>query len=126
MSRTGCCSADPGAADFGALGQGAGCDCRGAAKEPDAEQPPASHCVDAPDEQLRTTAHQLAHRFGPKGDVLIRNQTRLDGIFLHSWTGRLRFFFIMYLLFQSIFTWAAPLMDAVEYVLGAWPIWSCP
>jgi len=71
------------------------------------------------DEQLRATAHKLAQRFGAKGDVLIRNQTRLDGIFLHSVTGGIAFFFIMYLLFQSIFTWAAPLMDAVESVLGS-------
>jgi ferrous iron transport protein B len=70
------------------------------------------------DEQLRITAHQLAQRFGAKGDVLIRNQTRLDRIFLHSLTGGIAFFFIMYLLFQSIFTWAAPLMDAVQYLLG--------
>ncbi len=71
------------------------------------------------DEQLRAIAHKLAQRFGAKGDVLIRNQTRLDGIFLHSVTGGIAFFFIMYLLFQSIFTWAAPLMDAVESVLGS-------
>ena len=71
------------------------------------------------DEQLRATAHKLAQHFGAKGDVLIRNQTRLDGIFLHSVTGGIAFFFIMYLLFQSIFTWAAPLMDAVESVLGS-------
>jgi len=75
--------------------------------------------VTALDEQLRITAHQLAQRFGTKGDVLIRNQTRLDGIFLHSLTGGIAFFLIMYLLFQSIFTWAAPFMDAVEYALGA-------
>jgi len=75
--------------------------------------------VTALDEQLRITAHQLAQRFGAKGDVLIRNQTRLDGIFLHSLTGGIAFFLIMYLLFQSIFTWAAPFMDAVEYALGA-------
>lgn len=74
--------------------------------------------ADVPDEELRTTAHRLAHRFGPKGDLLIRNQMRLDRIFLHSWTGGFAFFFIMYLLFQSIFTWAAPLMAAVEYVLA--------
>ncbi|MEZ5572957.1 MAG: ferrous iron transporter B [Halioglobus sp.] len=71
------------------------------------------------DEKLRIRAHQLARRFGSKDDVLIRNQTRLDGIFLHSFTGGVAFFFIMYLLFQSIFTWAAPLMDAVEAVLSA-------
>ena len=82
--------------------------------------------VDVPDEQLRIVAHKLAQRFGTSGDVLIRNQTRLDGIFLHSLTGGFAFFFIMYLLFQSIFTWAAPLMDAVEYTLGAAADWIVP
>ena len=80
--------------------------------------PPRAHLVDTPDELLRGTAHQLAHRFGPKGDVLVRTQTRLDRFFLHSFTGGVSFFLIMYLLFQSIFTWAAPAMDAVEWVLG--------
>ncbi|MCB1688186.1 MAG: ferrous iron transporter B [Halioglobus sp.] len=82
--------------------------------------------LEVPDEQLRITAHQLAQRFGTRGDVLIRNQTRLDGIFLHSLAGGFAFFFIMYLLFQSIFTWAAPLMDAVEYVLGTVANWVVP
>ena len=82
--------------------------------------------VDVPDEQLRITAHKLAHRFGTQGDVLIRNQTRLDGIFLHSVAGGFAFFFIMYLLFQSIFTWAAPLMDAVEFVLASLADWIVP
>ncbi len=79
----------------------------------------ADQPLDVSDERLRVVAHQFARRFGSSGDLLIRNQTRLDGIFLHSLTGGVAFFFIMYLLFQSIFTWAAPLMDAVEYVLGA-------
>jgi ferrous iron transport protein B len=78
-----------------------------------------SHLSDTPDEELRTTAHQLARRYGPRGDVLVRTQTRLDSFFLHSFTGGISFFFIMYLLFQSIFTWAAPVMDAVEFVLGS-------
>ena len=80
---------------------------------------PRSHLVDSPDELLRGTAHQLAHRYGPKGDVLIKTQAQLDGFFLHSITGGFAFFAIMYLLFQSIFTWAAPMMDAVETLLGA-------
>jgi len=80
---------------------------------------PRSHLLDSPDELLRGTAHQLAHRYGPKGDVLIKSQTRLDNFFLSSFTGGVAFFVIMYLLFQSIFTWAAPAMDAVEWVLGA-------
>ncbi len=78
-----------------------------------------AHLVDTPDEILRGNAHQLAHRFGPKGDILVKTQARLDDFFLHSVTGGLSFFFIMYLLFQSIFTWAAPIMDGVEALI-AW------
>ena len=44
---------------------------------------------------------------------------KLDSFFLHTVFGGFAFFAIMYLLFQSIFTWAAPAMDAVEFVLGA-------
>jgi ferrous iron transport protein B len=82
-------------------------------------QPPRAHLIDAPDVLLRGTAHQLSHRYGPKGDVLVRTQTRLDSFFLHSVTGGFAFFAIMYLLFQSIFTWSAPAMDAVEFGLAA-------
>ncbi len=89
-----------------------------AARQPEAGAQPADSGA-AADEELRKTAHQLARRFGSQGDILIRNQTRLDNFFLHSFTGGVAFFLIMYLLFQSIFTWAAPLMDAVEFVIGA-------
>jgi ferrous iron transport protein B len=84
-----------------------------------ASQQPRAHLIDAPDVLLRGTAHQLSRRFGPKGDVLVRTQTRLDSFFLHSVTGGFAFFAIMYLLFQSIFTWSAPAMDAVENGLAA-------
>lgn len=67
---------------------------------------------------LRGTAHQLARKYGPKGDVLLRTQNRLDSFFLHTAFGGIAFFLIMFLLFQSIFTWAAPAMDAVEASLG--------
>lgn len=82
-------------------------------------QPPRAHLLDAPDVLLRGSAHQLARRYGPRGDMLVRSQTRLDSFFLHSVSGGLAFFAIMYLLFQSIFTWSAPAMDAVESSLGA-------
>src|SRR6056297_18618 len=75
--------------------------------------------ADSPDALLRGTAHQLARRYGPKGDVLVQSQARLDQFFLGSLTGGAAFFLIMYLLFQSIFTWSAPAMDAVESPL-AW------
>lgn len=78
-----------------------------------------AHLLDSPDVLLRGTAHQLARRHGPKGDILIKTQTRLDSFFLHSLTGGFAFFAIMYLLFQSIFTWSAPAMDAIEGLLAA-------
>jgi ferrous iron transport protein B len=81
-------------------------------------RPPGRRFTDAPDALLRGTAHQLAHRYGASGDLLVGAQSRLDRFFLHSITGGVAFFLIMYLLFQSIFTWAAPAMDAVEASLG--------
>lgn len=71
-----------------------------------------------PDALLRGTAHQMAHRYGPEADILIRNQTRLDRFFLGSFSGGIAFFVIMLVLFQSIFTWSAPAMDAVEAFVG--------
>jgi ferrous iron transport protein B len=72
----------------------------------------------ASDESINhLNAQQLAEQHGPKGDLLINTQTRLDSFFLHSWFGGLSFFVIMYVLFQSIFTWAAPVMDAVELAI---------
>lgn len=75
--------------------------------------------ADTPDALLRGTAHQLAHQHGPRGDLLVRSQTRLDKFFLGTFTGGVAFFAIMLVLFQSIFTWSAPVMDAVEAVIGA-------
>ena len=76
---------------------------------------PYTSDIIASDESLNhRQAQQLAEDFGPKGDLLINSQTRLDQFFLHSWFGGLSFLVIMYLLFQSIFSWAAPVMDGVE------------
>ena len=74
----------------------------------------SSDIIASDDSVLHRQAQQLANSFGPKGDLLINAQTRLDQFFLHSWLGGFSFLVIMYLLFQSIFTWAAPLMDGVE------------
>ncbi|MBT4519117.1 MAG: ferrous iron transporter B [Halieaceae bacterium] len=85
-----------------------------------------SGIAEVPDAFLRGTAHQLARRYGPKGDILIKSQTRLDDFFLHSVFGGISFFVIMYLLFQSIFTLAAPAMEGVESALGWVSDWVVP
>jgi len=77
----------------------------------------AGDIIASDDFLIHQHAQQLAHQYGPKGDLLINAQTRLDRFFLHSWVGGISFFVIMYLLFQSIFTWAAPVMDGVESLI---------
>jgi len=69
------------------------------------------------DGAYRNQAEELAQRYGPQGDLLIESTGRADAFFLHSITGGVSFFLIMYLLFQSIFTWATPVMDGVEATL---------
>jgi ferrous iron transport protein B len=67
---------------------------------------------------IKALAAELTKNYGPKGDVLVKSQAKLDAFFLHSWIGGIAFFLIMYVLFQSIFTWAAPMMDAIESTLA--------
>jgi len=76
-----------------------------------------NNIIASDDSIVHRQAQQLAASFGPKGDILINSQTRLDQFFLHSWFGGISFILIMFLLFQSIFTWAAPIMDGVESIL---------
>ena len=66
------------------------------------------------DQILYDEAHRLAERFGVPVDQLLLIQSRLDRFFLGSFSGGMSFGLIMLILFQSIFTWSAPAMDAVE------------
>ena len=70
--------------------------------------------AETPDALIAGTAQQIAERFAPKGDLLVRRQARLDQWLLGTVSGGLFFVVIMTLFFQAIFTWAAPLMDGVE------------
>jgi len=73
-----------------------------------------SDIIGRDDNAFRNDAEQLAREFGPKGDLLLKTHSRADAFFLSSFTGGVSFLLIMYFLFQSIFTWAAPVMDGVE------------
>lgn len=48
---------------------------------------------------------------------------RLDSLFLHRVWGPLIFLAVVILVFQSIFTWATPLMDGIDYAIGASGDW---
>ncbi|MBX9788510.1 MAG: ferrous iron transport protein B [Pirellulales bacterium] len=43
---------------------------------------------------------------------------RLDRLLTHRWWGSLMFVALMIVMFQSVFTWASPLMDAVDGAVG--------
>lgn len=68
---------------------------------------------------IRQSAREISSQCGPKSDLILKGQNAIDRIFLHSFGGGLLFLLIMLFLFQSIFTWAAPLMDFVESTIGA-------
>jgi len=55
--------------------------------------------------------------FKPPGPSVISE--RMDHVFLHRVWGPLVFLTVVVLVFESIFTWAVPLMDGVELVVGA-------
>lgn len=75
------------------------------------------------DKALHRRSQMLGRKYGPKADIILKNQNRLDEFFLSSWIGGLAFVLIMMFLFQAIFTWSSPLMDFVENGIGAMGAW---
>ena len=63
-------------------------------------------------------ARQLAAEHGIKDTVVLKNQNRIDSFMLNSVSGSVMFLLVMFFLFQSIFTFATPLMDAVENTIA--------
>ncbi len=62
----------------------------------------------------RARARELRQKFGPQTDLLIRTQSRIDRVLLSGFWGGLIFLASMAILFQAIFSWAQPLMSAVQ------------
>lgn len=86
------------------------------ATKPDAFLPPTK--LDLDFDPIKR-AHELHKVYGASVDRLLETQNRLDKFFLSGTFGSIAFIAVMLLLFQSIFTWAVPLMDGVEQAI-AW------
>lgn len=85
---------------------------------------PAVPALDHGDEQaLRNLSRSLARQYGLASSLVLKNQNRIDTFMLNNISGGLAFLVVMFLLFQSIFTLAAPLMDAVEAGIGDLAHW---
>ncbi|RZA01566.1 MAG: ferrous iron transporter B, partial [Proteobacteria bacterium] len=69
--------------------------------------------------QSRAQARRLnALNQGPKENLLLERDARFDRVLLNRVFGPILFFATMFVLFQGIFTWAVPLSDGVEGVIG--------
>ncbi len=73
--------------------------------------------------ERKRMAAELARRYGPSADVLLRSQERLDRVFLSPWLGLPVFVAVMAVLFQAIFTWAAPVMALVRRAIEISGVW---
>jgi len=60
----------------------------------------------------------LAKEYAIRPDVVLKRQNTIDRFLLNSVFGGIAFLLIMFFLFQSIFTWAVPIMDATEDAIG--------
>tara|TARA_R110000772_G_scaffold189085_2_gene300123 strand:- start:3641 stop:5101 length:1461 start_codon:yes stop_codon:yes gene_type:complete len=72
----------------------------------------------AADDSVFNVSRQIAKRYGIHADIVLKQQNHIDRFLLNNVLGGIAFFGIMFLLFQSIFTWATPLMDGVESLIG--------
>lgn len=67
--------------------------------------------------QTLALAKTLAKEHAISQDIVLKQQNRIDAFLLNNLAGGAAFILIMFFLFQSIFTWATPLMDAVESII---------
>lgn len=85
---------------------------------------PIPQPVDVTAKQQQQQARRLARQFGVQPGIVLKKQNQIDGFLLNNISAGLVFLTVMFLLFQSIFTFAAPLMDAVEAGVGALAEWT--
>lgn len=85
---------------------------------------PIPPTVDLTAKQQQQQARRLARQFGVQPGIVLKKQNQIDGFLLNNISAGLVFLTVMFLLFQSIFTFAAPLMDAVEAGVGALAEWT--
>ena len=70
--------------------------------------------IEAQKSEYIKIARSLSAKYAANADVILKNQNKIDSFLLNNFLGGVIFLFIMAFLFQSIFTWASPLMDIIE------------
>ena len=83
--------------------------------------PPHRPNVSAPERRL--LAREMAHGAILSETAQHRIHTRLDRLLLHPWLGPPVLVALLFLVFQAVFSWAAPLQDALDGVFTALGDW---
>ena len=68
-------------------------------------------------EDLQSYAQSLTTAHSGDTKPLLDQQHRLDNIFLSGFGGSVFLILTLLMLFQSVFTWSGPLMDAVDWIV---------
>lgn len=71
-----------------------------------------------PQQKASARSRELASSYGIHTDIVLTNQNKVDRFMLNSVAGSIVFLAMMFVLFQSVFTLATPLMDGVENGVG--------
>ncbi|MEG3765186.1 ferrous iron transporter B [Alteromonas sp. 14N.309.X.WAT.G.H12] len=71
-----------------------------------------------PHQKASARSRELASSYGIHTDIVLTNQNKMDRFMLNSVMGSIIFLAMMFVLFQSVFTLATPLMDGVENGIG--------
>jgi ferrous iron transport protein B len=68
--------------------------------------------------QYRHLGDQLEGIISNKGDIRPQSSESIDRLLLHRGWGLVFFLGMMYVVFQSVYTWAVPLMDLIQMIKG--------
>jgi ferrous iron transport protein B len=74
-------------------------------------------------ERIQAELHHVLGVIGYTAPVESPWAARIDAVLLHPFAGLLVLAIVMFLIFQAVFSWAAPLMDGIDggmAALGAW------
>jgi ferrous iron transport protein B len=82
------------------------------------------HAGDAPHPRARDLAERRMEAHAITDGVIIsesakhRLHSRMDDVLLHPWLGPVFLFALLFVVFQAVFAWAAPLQDGLEGFVG--------
>ena len=66
----------------------------------------------------RANAKVITAKNSQEKNRLLERDKKIDSFFLHPVVGPILFFFVMFVIFQSVFAWAKPLSDQIEAGVG--------